>query len=108
MTKNTEQKKGEKIVVKLEAELEDIIPTYLENRYRDIETILRALEQADYETIRLLGHNMKGSGGGYGFDEITSIGKNLEQAARDKDSRKIRQTIDELSTYLKNIDTVYD
>ena len=31
---------------------------------------------------------MKGAGGGYGFDGVTEIGKNLEEAAKEADSRQ--------------------
>jgi|GEM_PF-236819 hypothetical protein len=33
--------------------------------------------------IQKFGHNVKGTGGGYGFDEFTEAGKNIEFAARD-------------------------
>ena len=33
---------------------------------------------------KLLGHSMKGSGEGYGFDTISEIGRFLEEAAKKK------------------------
>ena len=64
----------DQIIVEIERELEDLIPWYLENRINHIKTIREALEKADYKTVCLLGHSMKGSGGGYGFEQITWIG----------------------------------
>ena len=60
----------------MDEDLGDLIPGYLENRKKDVVEILNCLNRRDYETIRSLGHKMKGSGGGYGFDTITEIGKN--------------------------------
>ncbi|MBI5361281.1 MAG: Hpt domain-containing protein [Planctomycetes bacterium] len=97
-----------KIIVHVDAELEDIVPGFMENRRKDIKSILEALKGGDYETIRILGHSMKGSGGGYGFDAITEIGASLEQSAKDKNTENIRKKVDELSTYLENVEVKYE
>lgn len=101
-------KQGEKIIVYIEAELRELIPGFLENRRKDIQTISEALAQDNYETIQILGHRMKGAGGGYGFDAITDIGSSLEQAAKDKDAGEIRKWMGELVAYLDRIEVVYD
>ena len=51
---------------------------------------------------------MKGSGGGYGFDAITTMGKSIEEAAKDKNYEAIKQYAYELSLYLESIDIVYE
>ncbi|HSE83758.1 MAG TPA: Hpt domain-containing protein [Thermodesulfobacteriota bacterium] len=108
MTQSSYFNYGEKIIVHIESDLKELIPGYLKNRYKDIESISEALEQDDYESIRLLGHSMKGSGGGYGFNVITDIGRSLEQAAKDKDADEIRKWVNELSVYLELIEIVYE
>jgi hypothetical protein len=50
---------------------------------------LQALEKQDFETIRILGHTMKGTGGGYGFDTISEMGRALEEAAKTQDTQAI-------------------
>jgi len=54
----------EKIVVHVDADLDDLIPGYLQNRREDVKAVWQALENQDFETIRVLGHTMKGTGGG--------------------------------------------
>ncbi len=98
---------GEKIIVHIDANLEELIPGFFKNRREDIKSMLAALENGDYETIRILGHAMRGSGGGYGFDTITDIGNALEQAATDRKSEEIRKRIHELSRYLERVEVVY-
>jgi len=72
---------GEKIVIRADAEIQDLIPGFLENRQRDIQSIKAALTEKDFEAIRTLGHWMKGAGAGYGLDGVTAIGEKLEEAA---------------------------
>lgn len=55
-----------------------------------------------------MGHSMKGSGGGYGFDAITAIGNSLELAAKEQDETAIRDMVGELSDYLKRVEIVCD
>lgn len=102
------QNPEEKIVVKVDPDLEDIIPGFLKNRLGDIDKIHAALGQKDFETIRILGHTMKGTGGGYGFDMITDIGRSIEEAAKENNTQSIQRSADELTTYLGQIEIVYE
>jgi HPt (histidine-containing phosphotransfer) domain-containing protein len=97
----------EKIVVQVDADLEDLIPGYLQNRRQDVDAILQALENQDFETIRVLGHTMKGTGGGYGFDAITEMGRDLEAAAKGKNAQAIRQGTATLLDYLQAVEVVF-
>ncbi len=71
----------DRIVVQVNPDIEELIPEFLQRRHTDIAAISDALKKGDYETIRILGHSMKGSGGGYGFDAISDIGRRLEQVS---------------------------
>jgi len=108
MTQDNSTKKDKRFAVHIDKDLEDLIPGYIENRQKDIISIRNALEKSDFESIRILGHSMKGSGGGYGFDEITRIGASLETTAKDKDAEAIKQWTEKLSFYINNIDITYD
>lgn len=98
----------EKIVVRVDSEIADIVPAFLENRNKDVKTILGALVNEDYETIRILGHSMKGSGSGYGFDAISSLGRSLEQEAMNMDAGRIRRLAEEISAYLGRVEVIYE
>jgi len=108
MAQNSGPKKNEKIVVQVDTELEDLIPGFLENRRKDVKTLEQALGKGDYETIRKLGHTLKGAGGGYGFGTITDIGRSLENAAKEKNDEEIRKWVGELFNYLQNVEVVYE
>ena len=100
--------RGGKIVVHVDADYEELVPRFLENRRRDVTAMLDALDQGDYETIRLLGHSMKGTGAAYGFEAIAEIGAQLEEAAQDKDAEEIRRASAELSAFLDRLEVVYE
>lgn len=93
-----------KILVTVDEDLLDIIPGYLERRHGDAATITGALAQGDYEQILRIGHSMKGSGGAYGFEAITTIGAALEQAAKRQDSRAIEEQLRVLQDYLERVE----
>jgi HPt (histidine-containing phosphotransfer) domain-containing protein len=106
-TAMSDETHGQRIVVSVDAELEDLVPGFLENRRSDVAKIRTALLTGDFDVIRVLGHSMKGSGGGYGFDAITTIGRTIEDAAKARDSESIARAVDELFDYLQRVDVVF-
>tara|TARA_B100001964_G_scaffold88347_1_gene99398 strand:+ start:138 stop:446 length:309 start_codon:yes stop_codon:yes gene_type:complete len=97
-----------KIVVKIDADLEELVPEYLENREEDVKSISELLEKDDFEKARIIGHSMKGSGGGYGFDRISEIGKIIEDSSKEKNGNEIKKAVEELSQYLRNVEVIYE
>ena len=100
--------RSKKIRVRVDPVLQDLIPGYLENREKDLLTYHQALEKDNFDAIAILGHSMKGSGGGYGFDDLSSIGRAIEKAAMNKDKESVRQSITDLEDFLKKLEVVYD
>jgi HPt (histidine-containing phosphotransfer) domain-containing protein len=96
------------LIIRPDPDLADLVPVYLERRRGDILALEDALLMADYPTVRILGHSMKGSGGGYGFDGITEIGMRLEAAGIGSDASAAREGIDDLRSYLRNVEVLYD
>ncbi|MBZ0157289.1 MAG: Hpt domain-containing protein [Alphaproteobacteria bacterium] len=97
-----------RIIVRVDPEIGDLVPGFLENRNRDVELLRNALAQGDYETVQITGHSMKGSGRAYGFDAITDIGRNIEEAAKNKDSEEVERWIGALKEYLGRVEVVYE
>lgn len=108
MDSNDNCDNSKKNIVHIDPDLEELIPEYLENRHKDVVSITQLLKDEDFEKIRLLGHSMKGSGGGYGFDRITEIGKSIENAALEKNQDIIRNSIEGLSSYLNCVEISYE
>jgi HPt (histidine-containing phosphotransfer) domain-containing protein len=87
-----------------ESTIADLVPEYLQRRHADVVVLSDALVAGDMERVRTLGHSMKGSGGGYGFDGITEIGLRLEDAGKLSDSAMARTAIEDLAAYLRNVE----
>lgn len=96
-----------RIAVTIDSGLKELVAGYLKNRRHDVETLRTSLHKGDFETLRILGHSMKGSGGGYGFDRITELGAALEQAAKGRDAAALAALTAELSDYLARLEVVY-
>ncbi len=95
---------GDRIHVSVESWLKPVVGGYLEKRRGDVEKLRAALDRGDYATIRTLGHQMAGTGGGYGFDTITEIGSALEESALANDAARIRASIENLDQYLSAVE----
>ena len=108
MMAKADDNRAKKIIIHVDPDIAELIPGFLENRRKDIAAMLDAVQQGDFESVQVLGHSMKGAGGGYGFDAITEIGAALEQAAKQRNAVEIRNRVHELSRYLDQVEVVRD
>ena len=97
----------QKIIVEVDADLADLVPNFLANRQKDVQQISAALERADNKALGIIGHNMKGVGGGYGFGDITEFGKHIEAAAKDNNQAALRELLSKYQQYLANVEVRY-
>ncbi len=68
-------------------------PAFLANRRLDLEKMRDALGAGNFELIRSIGHNCKGTGTGYGFPEISKIGFSIETAAKAADAASLNEAL---------------
>jgi CheY-like chemotaxis protein/HPt (histidine-containing phosphotransfer) domain-containing protein len=104
----TQADAGERISIRPPAGIEEAIPLFLESTREDLEALSRFLDERDYSKIRFIGHDLKGSGAGYGFDPISAIGKTIEEAAKISDGDEILRQIAALTHYLDRVDVILD
>jgi HPt (histidine-containing phosphotransfer) domain-containing protein len=82
----------------------ELIPQYFALCRRDLLSLGAALEKKQFEDVRVLGHNLKGSGGAYGFPELSEIGSRIETAGTEKDEAVARQGVEQLEFFLRSHD----
>ncbi|WP_455378912.1 PAS domain S-box protein [Petrachloros mirabilis] len=70
---------------------EEFVTGYLSRRFEDVASCQTAVEAGDFELIRLLMHNMAGSGGLYGFPHLSEAARAIERAANQRNGEGIRQ-----------------
>src|SRR6185295_15260387 len=99
-----EGKMPEKIQLNVEPALRELVPGFLANRRKDLEVIGRALNSGNLEAIRVVGHNIRCFSRVYGFEELTALGEEIQQAAADASTLRIAHAQTQLASYLSRID----
>jgi HPt (histidine-containing phosphotransfer) domain-containing protein len=83
------------------------VPSYLDKRRKEISQYRQALANQDFDSIRMLGHKLRGTGAGYGFAELTSIGAEIEKSALTRNVFDIIATVDKLARYIDCVELEY-
>jgi HPt (histidine-containing phosphotransfer) domain-containing protein len=81
-------------------EMAELRVAYLDRRRAELGSLEQAMHEGDFAAIRKAGHNLKGTGTAYGFEEITEIGRSLEDAAKDGDAFVIETLLDRMDSYI--------
>ena len=97
----------DKIQAQVSKDLEPLIPRYLDRRHKEIETFRAQLAAGDFEALRIGGHSLKGSGGGYGFPDLTRIGAVIETAAKASDVPSIQAALAEYADYMQRVEVTF-
>jgi hypothetical protein len=95
---------NERIRLSVEPGLRELVPGFLANRRKDLEVIGRALHSGNLEAIRVVGHNIRCFSRVYGFDDLTALGEEIQQAAVECSTLRIVHAQTQLADYLSRID----
>ena len=90
-------------VVVVDPDIQDLVPKFLENQRANVELVADLVKNSDFESVRRIGHNMKGTGKGYGFEIISSYGASLEQAASRSEADDVQKIAAKLKSYLDDV-----
>jgi len=93
--------------VVVDEELSAILPRFLSNVRKNPAAIAAALARGDYDTVRSLGHNMKGTGTSFGLPQISALGERLERAAKEQSADSILAANTELAQFLERVEIRY-
>jgi len=74
---------------------------YINHTTKELAKIQEDIDNIIIDSLRTFGHNIKGSGGMYGFEEVTNLGTKIEASAKVNDRNKIKLLLEELSDFLK-------
>lgn len=98
----------EPVVVTVAKDLEDLIPTFMKNRGKEMEALKAALAAGDMEQLRQIGHRMKGVGISYGFEKVSVLGKQIEDGARATDRPGLEARLADYADYLSRVQIRYE
>jgi HPt (histidine-containing phosphotransfer) domain-containing protein len=96
------------LVIIVDSDLRALVPQFLRNKRADIANTIGALERDDYNTAARLGHQLKGEGSAFGFDEVTEMGAKLENAATSADQCTALRWARALADFLDNVEVRFN
>ncbi|MGD0126070.1 MAG: AAA family ATPase [Terriglobia bacterium] len=85
-----------------------MVSQYLSKCRNHLPALKAALEGCEFEAARKFGHQMKGTGGAYGFEELTEVGALIERAATDQNINELWNQVADLETYLGHVEVTFD
>ena len=94
------------IKVTLNEDMARLAPEFLKKRSGDIPKLKQGIADSKFDNIRVIGKSMKGTGGVYGFGQISEIGKNLETAAGEENLDLIGDLVLRLEDFLERVEVV--
>ena len=96
------------ILVRVDSRIAELLPRFLENCRHQCGALRRAAAAGVWTEAGSIGHSLRGAGGGYGFDEVTRLGVEIEIAARQNDAGGLRELAGRLEDYLSRVDPVFE
>ena len=96
-----------KVKVEIDVDLQDLIPGFVENRKKDIQSLKSLVQQNDLPGISALAHKIKGAAAGYGFNELSDLAAKMEKASKNNESSPLPELVSKMQTHFLNIDIQY-
>ena len=96
-----------KPVARVDAVLRELIPEYLENRRRDVARMRLLCAGGPLEELSRILHQMKGSGGMYGFPRVTELARLMETELAARGPASLAAGLAELEEYVNHVTVVY-
>jgi HPt (histidine-containing phosphotransfer) domain-containing protein len=91
------------LTVSIEKDLEVLVQRFLVRKREDLGSARIALAAGDYETIRRIGHDLKGAGEGFGFPELSAFGAALEGSAIARNERALGEQLTAVEQFLSRL-----
>jgi hypothetical protein len=91
---------GASVLIAIPKGLEVLALRYINSRRRELPIFQELAEQANFDEIRRLSHNLKGTGTSYGFPDITRLGAGIEKASKEQNLEDVTRQMIALSEYV--------
>ena len=89
--------------VEVDAELADLIPQYLSNRWSDLAFARQLQSNGDFYLLSRMAHRIRGSAASYGFERLGEIASLLETAADQQDAAAVDTQLEAYDTFLRSV-----
>jgi hypothetical protein len=96
-----------KTIVEIESMLEELIPNYLDNRSKEVDEMKSLYGKGDLNNLAKLAHKIAGNSGSYGFHEMGTFAKEIENLCTAGNQEGVSDLITNIESYLANIEIKY-
>ena len=100
---NDENKKIGSELLRDDSSLEEVVMTFVEGLKDKVSAMETAAREGDFEALRSSAHQLKGSGGGYGYPILTERAGVLEQEAKAQAADQCLASVEELKQVCERI-----
>ena len=94
---------SEPIIVFIDEDLKEIVPSFLDNRRKDITLIATHLPNQEWTHIESIAHKLAGNAGSYGFNDLGQIGAKLEQACQEGNTDEATKLCAQYKEYIEHL-----
>ena len=91
----------------VDPDLADYIPTFVDNRKKELLEAEKSLASKDFDALKSLGHTLKGCCASYGFVELGDLGKRLEDLALNNKSEEISSLLSDMKWLLEHFEVIH-
>jgi signal transduction histidine kinase/DNA-binding response OmpR family regulator len=85
-------------------EMKDLVDEYVQRLPEEVSKLIALLQAQQIEPLRRVAHQLKGSGGGYGFGKITELAAVADKSIKESAPiDRLRTEIDSLISYIRAI-----
>lgn len=96
--------RNEVCLVEMEAELEPLLPGFIQNRWSDLKRLRLAIDMEDFDSLLKLGHSLLGPPGAFGFDFIVQLGREIDEAARRRDCNELSLVAAKFEQFMRSFE----
>lgn len=96
------------ISVKIDPLLAGLVPKFLGRCRQTVAEFQDAVRSGDFSSARRIGHALYGTASSFGFHEMAGIGREIEQAALDRDAGALKELAERLGAHVARVRPVFD
>lgn len=85
-------------------DMKELVEEYVHRLPEQVALLTSLLDQGETENLRRVAHQLKGSGGGYGFPQITALAAVADASIKQgADMERVRSEIAQLVAYIRQV-----
>lgn len=88
---------------KFDNEIADLIPSFLNERNKEIIVLTAALQKEDFNQLQSIAHKWKGFCEPYGFKDLAELAISLELAAKNKNKEECSRLIQQIKVCIDSV-----